>query len=101
MRLIDGDTLIGKLKYKMKVNREENGVGPIGTSLLIEKVIEIVSEAKTVDCVIHGHWVPKMQLGCDPDDCYAECSCCGFAITDTTNKLPDICPKCGSKMDGD
>ena len=55
--------------------------------------------AADVRPVVHGKWHDHYQLA---QHCYvAICSCCHSHVRFYDAELPDFCPNCGARMDGD
>ena len=71
---------------------------------VLEKIREFPAADKTDECcdVHHAHWI-KQGLCQDPDThcSYTEYSCsyCGIWVDDR-HGLPEYCPECGEKMEG-
>lgn len=66
--------------------------------------LDSIDEEPTLDVapVVHGRWT----IECDNFDCeFMRCSVCGEEFyngdNDTVDMLPNYCPNCGAKMDGD
>ena len=101
-RLIDADAL--KIAFKM---REMADIDMYGGCHIAEcfqgyEANEIVDKMPTVSAVEvkHGRWI----MGVDEADYdYGVCSVCGFAEREHIPCLyiPNYCPNCGAKMDGD
>lgn len=81
----------------MKVNREEGGAGYIGTLFPIEQVIDMLSEAETVDCVVHGHWEKQTEYFGHS----FKCSVCNECTIFTQDTPPKFCSKCGARLEGE
>ena len=73
---------------------------------VLEKMREFPAADKTDECcdVHHAHWIKEKDLCYDPDAycSYAEYSCsyCGIWVDDR-HGLPEYCPECGKKMEGE
>lgn len=76
-----------------------------GRGLLEDVIWEVDTQpAADVAPVQHGKWV-KDESAYFPDDYYCvyhdwNCSNCGETVNDR-QKLPQYCPECGAKMDGE
>lgn len=87
---------------------ERLNVMPIGMSVgfdaeFIESALDFILAADVAP-VVHGHWI-KDNDSFQTDDyycCYFDynCSECGEIVNDR-HKLPNYCPNCGAKMDGE
>lgn len=73
---------------------------------VLEKIREFPAADKTDECcdVYRAHWIKRNDFCYDPDaSCsYAEYSCsyCGIWVDDRYG-LPEYCPECGKKMEGE
>ena len=99
MRPIDADALL-------RSETERCGTSPVvGTCTMNNRFLHrVLDEAPTLDVapVVHGRWT----IECDNFDCeFMRCSVCGEEFyngdNDTVDMLPNYCPNCGAKMDGD
>ena len=89
VRLIDANALLNKAWDA------ENGFG-------WEKVISLndVVNAPTIDPVKHGRWIydgKRFESGND----WWHCSECGYSDVLNRHNLPNYCPNCGARMDGE
>ena len=101
MRLIDADELMEKFN-DIEFNAKHELFGE-SRDLALEGLKHIKKALKgmpTIDPIKHGEWITVSPNYSEPDDWYCECSLCRCAETDTTQFLPNYCPKCGAKMDG-
>ena len=66
----------------------------------IRKALRCVADAPTVDAVpvVHGRWIMDYDCG----SIVLQCSICDeqYWIADESEKKPNYCPNCGSRMDG-
>lgn len=90
MRLIDADTLYGRLAFDFEMLRD----GAL-EKLTSDDILEAIHEQPTIDPVKRGRWEArwntlfKAYLPC--------CSVCSKSAVHTF----DYCPNCGAKMDGE
>ena len=71
------------------------------TALEIQEHIQRIKDAPTVDAVevVHGRWIQgESVLDKDGGGSIYHCSECGDWYH---NFVPNYCPNCGAKMDGD
>ena len=107
MRPIDADALREKISsLSVLITGIRNGKGTLFEYMehYRDSVFRIISEAPTLDVapVVHGRWT----IESDDFDCeFVRCSVCGEEFfdgdNDTVDMLPNYCPYCGAKMDGD
>ena len=102
-RLIDANALsekIGNMKYEITHNRGGYRYCNEDEKSEWDKLDgfdSLVCDAPTVDAVevVHGRWIE--EDGETEWECYYRCSKC-FA---RNYEVPNYCPNCGAKMDGD
>ena len=96
MRLIDADALVDAIKNRIE---EDRGVYPDFSRFYrvgMRIVINIIKVQDTVDAVKHGHW--GFYSG---EECYIICSECRKEYYCDKQEMPNYCPNCGARMDGD
>ena len=108
VRLIDVDKLI-KPTYAEDDNITGSGMSYAemdGYNDAIDMMWNYISSAPTIDAVpvVYGRWI-KNNDSFQTDDyycCYFDynCSECG-GIANDRYKLPNYCPNCGAKMNGE
>lgn len=81
---------------------------PKNDTVLSLDVRKIVLDAPAVDAapVVHGRWIGEADGYADGELVYDvwNCSRCDYCIDDGTDNpelLPNYCPNCGAKMDGE
>lgn len=95
-RLIDADALKARTKA-----REKNGF----TEFITEVLCGLIDKAESVDAVEvkHGEWLRYGEDG-NPnsiDTCIWQCDKCLETYYGRTERIPNYCPHCGAKMDGE
>lgn len=95
MRLIDADALIQPLK--LQIERYDR-IGASERAEAYRNVLLEISEAPTIDAapVKHGRWIDVNR-----SDGLRECSACHDWQIHYEKYIPNYCPNCGAKMDGD
>lgn len=99
MRLIDADALMRGIEdWWCSPERCDNYGGIRCRACMMDDAITAIDAAPTIDAapVKHGRWIDVNR-----SDGLRECSVCHDWQIHYEKYIPNYCPTCGAKMDGD